>query len=338
MCQIHSIRSFYDIRFETSTVSEPFIITQAGHTKGMSTSKSFSSMDLVKKAEEFVARFDVKTACKFYERALEMDSKNDSIMDALASACLEIGDVDRAEKLFRTSISIAPNNGYEKYLYMAQIVGGHEAVQFTLKGISLTNETGERKMVSASAYCSLAELYMTDLIGEKDSEQKCEFYVQKSIEMDGKFGIEPIQALASLRVLQSRKEEATDAMKKVLERLQTAMEKNNSDLIPEFGVRVRMVQLLVETNMAKEALSHIHILLHENDEVPNVWYLGGLAAKAAGEQKHAIELFTRARDMLLKAKTFLGEDAVKPQLDSIRALLLSCSTSIQQGGDNDDDV
>ena len=255
------------------------------------------------------------TACKFYERALQMQERNDEIIDALAAVQIERGDVDTAEKLLRASISVAPNKGYEKYMYMAQIVGGHEGVKFTLKGIELANETGDRKPVSASMYCSLAEIYMTDLSNEKDAEQKCEFYVQKAVEMDGKFGIEPVQTLASLRVLQGRKKEAADAMRTVFERLQ-----KDSD-IPEFEVRVRTAQLLLETDMAKEALSLIHVLLHENDEVPNVWYLGGLAARAAGEEKHAIELFTRARDMLRKAMEYMGEDAVKPQLDAIQALI-----------------
>ena len=281
-------------------------------------------MDLVKKAEDFVAKFDLDTACKFYERALQMEERNDEssasalrveIMDAFAAVQLERGDVDTAEKLLRASISLAPNKGYEKYMYMAQIVGGHEGVKFTLKGIELANETGDRKPVSASMYCSLAEIYMTDLSNEKDAEQKCEFYVQKAVEMDGKFGIEPVQTLASLRVLQGRKKEAADAMRTVFERLQ-----KDSD-IPEFEVRVRTAQLLLETDMAKEALSLIHVLLHENDEVPNVWYLGGLAARAAGEEKHAIELFTRARDMLRKAMEYMGEEAVKPQLDAIQALI-----------------
>ena len=279
------------------------------------TSKSFTAMDLVKKAEDFIAKFDLDTACKFYERALQMEERNDAIMDSFAAAQLERGDVDTAEKLLRASISVAPNKGYEKYMYMAQIVGGHEGVKFTLKGIELANETGDRKPVSASMYCSLAEIYMTDLSNEKDAEQKCEFYVQKAVEMDGKFGIEPVQTLASLRVLQGRKKEAADAMKTVFERLQ-----KDSD-IPEFEVRVRTAQLLLETDMAKEALSLIHVLLHENDEVPNVWYLGGLAARAAGEEKHAIELFTRARDMLRKAMEYMGEEAVKPQLDAIQALI-----------------
>ena len=281
-------------------------------------SKSFTATDLVRKAEDFVARLDIDTACKFYERALQMDERNHEIMDAFAAIKLESGDIDTAEKLFRTSISIAPDNGYEKYMYMAQIVGGHEGVKFTLKGIELANETGDRKPVSASMYCSLAEIYMTDLSNEKDAEQKCEFYVQKAIEMDGKFGIEPLQALGGLRVLQGKRKEATDAMKTVFERLQKATEESE---IPEYEVRVRTAQLLLETNMAAEALSLIHVLLHENDEVPNVWYLGGLAARAAGEEKHAIDLFTKTRDMLSKAMEFVGEDAVKPQLDAINALL-----------------
>ena len=63
-------------------------------------------MDLVKKAEDFIAKFDLDTACKFYERALQMEERNNEIMTALAAVQLERGDVDTAEKLLRASISV----------------------------------------------------------------------------------------------------------------------------------------------------------------------------------------------------------------------------------------
>ena len=75
-------------------------------------------MDLVKKAEDFIAKFDLDTACKFYERALQMEERNDGrqapytyakrrrpwTRSRAAVVQLERGDIDTAEKLLRASI------------------------------------------------------------------------------------------------------------------------------------------------------------------------------------------------------------------------------------------
>ena len=104
--------------------------------------------------------------------------------------------------------------------------------------------------------------------------------------MDGKFGIEPVQTLASLRVLQGRKERSRECDEN------SVRETPKDSDIPEFEVRVRTAQLLLETHGKR-----------------SVEFDSCFASRERRGAQHAIELFTRARDMLRKAMEFMGGEA-----------------------------
>lgn len=85
------------------------------------------------------------------------------------------------------------------------------------------------KKAIAEGYCSIAELYMTDLwlvtgywnetkfmwSDEDDAEQNCEQALQCAIKEDGE-NIQVFQTLASLRLSQNRPDDAKKAMEKVM--------------------------------------------------------------------------------------------------------------------------
>lgn len=304
--------------------------------------KTFSSDALVKKADELMTVCEVELASRFYERALRADPTNASIMDSFAVARLTLGDEKGAKMLLETSVQIAPEVAFEKYFHLGQLSRGTDAVKYTLLGLKMVEkfaEVAKREgrqydldnllRVSASAYCSLVEIYMTDLCDEKDAESRCEAYVLSALQMDGDRGIEALQSLASLRLVQTRVDDAKNAMKKVLNRLDIAAAAKSTPSAPppfSFEVRVQTVQLLLETNMSPDrALALVHELLYENDDVANVWYLGGLAAKAAGEYAHGLELLTRATQMIGKARASTNDattqEGMDAQLEAIKNLM-----------------
>ena len=77
---------------------------------------------------------------------------------------------------FSKAINISPNEGHHKYLCLGQLSKGEEAVELLLKGIDIMAKQfhcqGTSTSSSAScdvtaldmstAYCSLAEVYLTD--------------------------------------------------------------------------------------------------------------------------------------------------------------------------------
>lgn len=77
---------------------------------------------------------------------------------------------------FLNAIEISPDDGYRKYLCLGQLSSGKEAVKLLLKGIDIMGKQFHCQGTSASssgpgdvtaldmsgAYCSLAEVYLTD--------------------------------------------------------------------------------------------------------------------------------------------------------------------------------
>ena len=58
---------------------------------------AFSSLAI--QVDECVDTFQVELACKFAERALEMEPDNTDILDTLAPLLLEVGEVDKAVEI-----------------------------------------------------------------------------------------------------------------------------------------------------------------------------------------------------------------------------------------------
>lgn len=87
-------------------------------------------------------------------------------------------------QLLTRSIAIAPDGEPDKYLYMAQLCGGHEALGFYEKALDLlqiepsadtSKDAALRlKQKLCMAYCSVGELFLTDLCFEENAEQRCQ--------------------------------------------------------------------------------------------------------------------------------------------------------------------
>ncbi len=76
-----------------------------------------------------------------------------------------------------------PDEGHSKFLAMAQLFQGREALDLYNSGIRIMLKAREecqdesrRKEIStelSSAYCACAELFMTDLCDEEKAEEEC---------------------------------------------------------------------------------------------------------------------------------------------------------------------
>lgn len=81
---------------------------------------------------------------------------------------------------------MGPEEGPDKYLYMAQLHEGRESLGYYEKGLELLQkqlsdapdgaEGGEvaLKQRLCMAHCSVAELFLTDLCYEEDAESRCQ--------------------------------------------------------------------------------------------------------------------------------------------------------------------
>lgn len=79
---------------------------------------------------------------------------------------LQCGELDTARVILGRAITLEPDSGHSKYLSMAQLLSGKEALGMYKKGLEIIQEEKGSKRELSNAFCAVAELYMTDLCDE----------------------------------------------------------------------------------------------------------------------------------------------------------------------------
>jgi tetratricopeptide (TPR) repeat protein len=269
-------------------------------------------------------------------------------LNLLGEINVELGDPEAAREAFQAAAALDPDgllDGAEKFLWLAQLneEGGAESVRWFDKGVEvLKREIGElegrlkkaevaealeeKKQKMANALCGIAEVYMTDLSWEEDAEKRCETAVTEAL-LVAPDSPEPLQTLASIRISQTKMEEARTALAMSMD-LWKDLDPDDPQ-VPDFSTRISLSRLLMEAEMEDEAIEVLERLVGENDESVEAWYLGGwclhlLAEKqiAAGEKDTATTLQRASRDWLdncLKLYTMLEyeDDRLKDHADEL---------------------
>lgn len=217
-----------------------FNATKTSKSTGSSnaTSKSYSCDDFVAKGNDALADFQPELAAQFFRRALNVRPEDTNIMDALADSLIQCGDKISAAQLLQLSTAKEPNANPFKWCYLAQLQYGNESLLTYQKAIEILSQSNEidvalRNKQIAKSYCSIAELYLTDLCLEVDAESFCENSIMKSLEFDPD-NLDATQTLASFRLSQSRPQDAATIIEAVYNRGLKLREKmNNITIIDE---------------------------------------------------------------------------------------------------------
>jgi tetratricopeptide (TPR) repeat protein len=352
---------------------------------------SHNAAELVKRGHAAMSSFQPELAAEFYSRALKAEENNAETMDALADALLQLGDPENAYPLILQSIALEPEGSPYKYLYLGQMQTDREALDSYQKAITLLTRDyalsmEENQKIAATAaqtkkdandmdtdtdneilkydlimikkqlgkaYCSIADLFLTDLCEEDGAENNCEQALTKAIEIDAT-SLDVNQTLASLYFSQCKPDEACDIMTSVVARVTTALQASQNETImqnnnvntnvfngaitnavdecPEHHFCISTAKLAIECAatrpvMAEQAMELLAMLIEEDDENAELFYCMGMAALGAqppdGETaKYHLDC---GKDLLAKQARITGEDN-SIQVNEIDKLLLEVST------------
>lgn len=226
-------------------------------------------------------------------------------LNLLGEISVELGDPESARDVFLAAAALdedGASDGAEKFLWLAQLneEGGAESVRWFEKGVEvLKGEIGElegklkksevtealeeKKQKMANALCGIAEVYMTDLSWEEDAEGRCEAAVTEALFVAPN-SPEPLQTLASIRISQTRLEDARAALTRSMD-LWKSLDPDDPK-VPDYSTRISLARLLMEAEMEDEAIEVLERLVGENDSSVETWYLGGWCLHLlAGKQK-----------------------------------------------------
>jgi tetratricopeptide (TPR) repeat protein len=151
---------------------------KAANGKNSSTQITETDINVIlAQAEEALAQIDLDTAKGKYIQALQLEPTNTKLMDTLAELLLQLGEIEDAYLVLKKSIELAPTENGMKYLSFAQLHNGEDALRLYRSSVDLlsaalqnSNNTGNdensQKVIRqqlCSAYCAVAEIFMTDL-------------------------------------------------------------------------------------------------------------------------------------------------------------------------------
>lgn len=255
-------------------------------------------------AQSAVDAGNVKAACEFYEVALAQSPNNDEVLEAYAEVMIHYAqDTPRAQQMLRHAIDINPNQGYVKYLNLAQLCEAEEALRCYEKAYEIASlmlhGCRKKKMkktlqeTMATMCCAVAELYLTDLCFAENAEQRCEQAVNRALELNSDI-VEPHQLQASLRLSQCRLDEALQSLRRAVDATHRLGEEHQ----PTYESKIELGRLLMQVNPA-EAFQFLLEVLQYGDNNPYVWFLLGESARMRGRYTDAARLLRRARVMLV---------------------------------------
>ncbi|XP_013403019.1 probable assembly chaperone of rpl4 [Lingula anatina] len=314
-------------------------------TKKENSSSKYGIDQLLDKAQECIDTFNYELAQKFCQRALELDPDNLRVLETSGTLLLELGDSEGAKKCFGRAVELSPDKGHAKYMYLGQLFEGAEAVQCFQKGIELmTNELQQQQqrevsaafsgsgdeMVSSkdisTAYCSIAEIYMTDCCFEEAAEEKCRTNIEKAISSDDT-NAEAYQLMASFFLSKEDREEARKMIEKSVSLWLPKMKgMENETLLQDpaevapinYSARINASQILIETESYDLASEILEGLLDEDEDVIQVWYLLGWLNYLQGEDYKGNARYYLDKADKLSKKVSCSD---KPMLSHIQELL-----------------
>ncbi|XP_031432963.1 probable assembly chaperone of rpl4 isoform X2 [Clupea harengus] len=275
------------------------------------TAEKYTVEQLLEKTEESMDNFDFPMARLFCQRALDVEPTNLEVLEMMGNICAELGEVDRAEQVFLKAVELSPDQGHSKYMYLGQIHTSQEAINYFRKGIEIMINTLDTQNTSAAAavegasalgeerspvvsgkdvsvaFCSVAEIFFTDLCMEEGAADRCKEAISKALEYDPD-SAEALQLMASYLFSSQNMEEGKGYLKRSVsswlpslnqqtEPAAAAQQEDESEQsgVPPYESRITTAKLLIEAEEPEMAMEVLEGLLEEDDEVVQVWYMLG---------------------------------------------------------------
>nr|XP_015213705.1 PREDICTED: probable assembly chaperone of rpl4 [Lepisosteus oculatus] len=303
------------------------------------TAQKYTSEQLLQKTEECMDNFDFEMAQMFCQRALDLEPTNLKILDMLGNICAELGNMEKAKQVFLKAVELSPEEGHSKYMYLGQIHSGMEAVQYFSKGIEIMLNLFEKQTQLAGsaaaafsthgpeltskdisvAFCSVAEIFFTDLCMEEGAAEKCKEAIEKALYYEPA-NPEALQLMASYLFSTEKPQEGKEFLMRSVALWLPSLRKDTEpssgeaqeetenaermqNEIPPYESRITTAKLLIEVEEYETATEVLESLLEEDDEVVQVWYLLGWVCYLQKEKTEEAEAFKEsARTYLTKAK------------------------------------
>lgn len=289
------------------------------------TTTSGNIADVLAQASACAECGELDEAADLFGRAASMSPRSVDILDSLAEALMEAGRPGEAAAALRRAIDLAPQAGFEKYMYLAQLLGNTmEAVDVSRAGVDVLRRErsalppaggdaaarrAELADFEASALCGIAEVLLGVIEESQDQAVADRLDGQAEAAIGGALAVsaagsqgelEASMALANLRLSQARGADARVAMARVAAAMRPALDVLDDEdggddsivqglgMLPPVPMRIAAGQQLVEVELWRDAVSVLSSVLYECDFNVEVWYMLAIAFHRSDERDQAL--------------------------------------------------
>lgn len=199
--------------------------------------------EIIAQARALLATSQPEKALEILSPHIQANSSSPEFLSILGETLLENNQLEEAYQVLTSACEIDPeaNQGSEKFLYLGQIIGGQDGLNYINTGLNKLNEqlsfiqdTGNEdvqtilvgsghntleslrkwiiKKLNSGIFASI-EIWMTDLCMEEEAESKCNELIEFSLSIDP-LNPEAYSQLSSIRISQQRNDEANEALNK----------------------------------------------------------------------------------------------------------------------------
>ncbi|EGD79750.1 hypothetical protein PTSG_10734 [Salpingoeca rosetta] len=351
---------------------------------------------LLTQAETAYAEMRFDECMQLCDQVLSQSAGNTAAMETKALALLQLEQPEPARALLEECVRLSPEEGASKYMYLGQMSFGEEAAealqhgisilaaeQEQMRGVATDEEMQEHNDAVAAAFCSLAEVYLTDLCETEGAQDVCMELMKKALDFDPN-NVQALQTLASIHISLSEPEQAREYLFRSLDEWwkfrkgahgmdvagegddddegddnddgdttggATAMDDDDDDdngeedddvigdddddekqldpdemvYVPPYEARINAAKMLIELGELDLALELLDLLIAEDDEIMQVWYLQGWTLHLKGDTESSRESLERAKQV------YVASQADRPEvLQHIDELLAEQQQQQQQ--------
>ncbi|KAI5949147.1 hypothetical protein KGF57_004745 [Candida theae] len=198
--------------------------------------------EIIPQARGFLVTSQPEKALEILTPHIASNAKSPEFLAILGEALLENNDLQQAYEVLIQACELDSDAalGVEKFLYLGQIIGGADGLNYVNTGLNRLNEiltsisqdggvtreelvkggykdineykTWAIKKLNSGIFASI-EIWMTDLCMEPEAESKCNELIEFSLSIDPT-NPESLSILSSIRISQQRQQEAVEALQR----------------------------------------------------------------------------------------------------------------------------
>ncbi|CDJ30355.1 uncharacterized protein EMH_0027910 [Eimeria mitis] len=311
----------------------------------------------VSKAEEYLSLFppNIMLAIKFLEKGLSIYPNDVELLQRLAGEYAEIGKTAEAKELLQKAIQLeARSTQFSPLCFPISLRKQNKKNKAASRGPSAAAAAAEAAAAETQriqidlmrTYCSIAELYLTDLCDEPEAEAEATAAVQKALQL----GPESPEALLCDAQLKKVKDDAEGALSaarclytslkrlhaKMLERATLfcsidAEEEEEEEIdLPSVDTRVNAAKLFVDVGMTQQAIRVLKTCLDEDDQDPRIWMVMSCALYKANDFDSCISALDELKERV-KSLEFPDDHPMAVHEKELRELAQKGLNEQQQG-------